>query len=139
MALARKTIQWVDIASFPPLLAQLGVCDRARQFVNKCFFVIFNELCEALNIDAIVVDDELAAIVAPRAAATAEGVDTLEHWALECEDSAAAIFSLVHTDKLRAEGANSAKVVPCCVSSRTWPVAPRPWMRGHWCVEASGR
>ena len=70
--------------------------------MDKCFCVIFNELCEALDVDAIVVDDELAAIVAPRAAATAEGVDTLDHWALECDDSTSAIFSLVHTDKLSA-------------------------------------
>ena len=76
--------------------------------MDKCFCVIFNELCEALDVDAIVVDDELAAIVAPRAAATAEGVDTLDHWALECEDSTAAIFSLVHTDKLSARACTEA-------------------------------
>jgi hypothetical protein len=104
-ACVEQRIQWADVALFPPMLAQLDVCEQAGQFVNRCFYVICDALCESLNIDAVVVDDELAALVAPRAAASTEAVDTLEQWSLEC---AVRISSLAHIDKLRAGACDEA-------------------------------
>ena len=125
-ACVEQRIQWADVASFPPLLAQLDVCEQAGVFVNRCFYVIFDALCETLNIDAIVVDaivvDELAALVAPRAAASTEAAGTLEQWSLECADR---ISSLVHIDQLRAGACDEALEGP----ARTQPSRSRSLLR----------